>query len=385
MRSRFGVFLLGGLSLQVTLGCKTEAQPAPPSHSRALPSAQPPLSGAAASARPISSDVVAFERALRASKLRLPARSTHEPRLAFARGVFARLGAEELRIFEADTARLVLAQPLEAPRALLTLADGSLLAVGTHQLLHWELGKKHARALPGIVLLPGAELYADAQRADVLWLFDRPGGSSAARLSSFRLAASDAPLLLPEQSIELSAAPAGVLGTTREGVWLYLTSGHAERFAPGGARLPGFGFERSPLPTWALPAQRLDQSLWLDEAGQIERVQLAPRFVRLARTKLAGTAFAADVGDEGRLLAVVAITGDGPRFELQTFDAELKPLARVVLPSETPSGADDWVPRLVRNQEVAVSRHAPRVAVGGPERATIFDAAGQVVFSIPSR
>jgi hypothetical protein len=134
-----------------------------------------------------------------------------------------------------------------------------------------------------------------------------------------------------------------------------------------------------------LPALRLDQSLWLSEAGELSRVQVSPSFRRLSTTRLAGAAFAADAGDQGRLTAVVSITGEGPRFELELFDAELERSARVVLPAETPTGTEDWVQVVTRNQQVVVSPRAPRVAVGGPGRAAIFDASGKVIFSIPSR
>ena len=84
-------------------------------------------------------------------------------------------------------------------------------------------------------------------------------------------------------------------------------------------------------------------------------------------------------------MAIVSITGEGPRFELELFDAQLTERARLVLPSDEPTGTDDWVQVVTANQQLVVSPLAPRVAVGGPSRAVIFDAAGKVIFSIPSR
>jgi hypothetical protein len=79
------------------------------------------------------------------------------------------------------------------------------------------------------------------------------------------------------------------------------------------------------------------------------------------------------------------VTGEGPRFELQLLDGELSQLGRVVLPAEAPTGTDDWVKVVTANQRVAVAPREPRVAVGGPERVTIYDARATPIFSIPSQ
>jgi hypothetical protein len=134
-----------------------------------------------------------------------------------------------------------------------------------------------------------------------------------------------------------------------------------------------------------LPSLRVDHGLWLTEAGELSRAQISPSFRRLEKTTLPGRVFAADVGDRGRLNAIIVVTGDGPRFELLLLDAALRPLARVPLPGEAPTGADDWVQVVSANQQLVASPRAPRVAVGGPSRATIFDASGKVILSIPSR
>jgi hypothetical protein len=134
-----------------------------------------------------------------------------------------------------------------------------------------------------------------------------------------------------------------------------------------------------------LPARRLDQSVWLDEAGQASRVLVSPSYKRLASVQLTGRAVDADVGDEGRLLAVLAVTGPGPRFELLLLDQGLAPLGRALLPSDAPTGADDWVRVVTENQSVAVAPRQAWVAVGGPQRLQIFDAHARAVFSIPSR
>ena len=371
----------------VLLGaCKTEAGSGelPPSPVSSALEVRAPNRREAA---PISSEVVAFEKAVQAKKLSLPARRIHSPQLAFGRGVLGQLGADALRVYDAADFRLLASEPLEGPRALLALADGSLLAIGAQHMLRWEREKKHAASLSRPVLLPGSQVYADAQQSDRFWVFDaggRAGDGRGPTLFSYLLKPGPAELALPEQSIEL-VARGGVFGVTREGTWLYVTASQAERFSPGGLRLSGLALSEPVSPTWLLPARRLDQSLWLDDNGHTSRVLVSPTYKRLATVQLPGRILDAAVGGEGTLLAAIVVTGEGPRFELLLLDPELAELGRVVLPSDPPTGNDDWVKVVTENQTLAVALREKRVAVGGPSRLTIFDGLGRQVFSIPSR
>jgi hypothetical protein len=337
----------------------------------------------------LSSVVVELEKAVQAKKLPPPPRRTHVPSIAFGKGVLGQLTPDALRVFDEVDFRLLATEPLESPRALLALADGSLLAIGARGMLHWEREKKHAKSFPRPVLLPGVHVYADAQRGDRFWVVDVAGKAGDSRgpglLHGYSLEPNDAPLLLPEQTIELTSPRGGGFGVTREGTWLYATAGHGERFSPGGLRLSGLSLGDSALPTWLLPARRLDQSLWLQEGGEVSRVLVSPSYKRLAGTQLPGRVGDADTGDDGRLLAVVVVTGEGPRFELLLLNDQLGQLARLVLPSDEPTGDDDWARVVTENQSVAVAPHERRVAVGGPARVTIFDGEGKPLFSIPSR
>jgi hypothetical protein len=365
------------------LGCKS------PPERRPDPTTKPPIAisstlGPAASARPSRAEVVAFEKQLQQTKLRPPARRIHHARIAFTRGAFAQLGDDALRIFALPDLRVLLTEPVQGPRAVLALPDGSLLAVDAKRLLRWEPGWRQVKSLPRPVLLPDVELYADAARSDWLWVFEPGQERSASRLNGYLLSKVGEPVPTPEQTIEVGP-PGGVLGQTREGVWLYATAERAARFAPAGERLPALELQPAPPRDWVLPSLRVDQALWLSEAGELWRSQVSPSFRRLTQTTRPGTVFSAGVGDEGRLTALVIVTGDGPRFELELLDARLEPSGRVVLPADAPTGSEDWVAVVTANQQVVVNPRAPQVAVGGPARATIFDASGKVIFSIPSR
>jgi len=384
MRGWSKVPFLSCLVLAASFACKGQgrelSQPAPrPAVSTAIAPPEP----TAPPARALSSAVVALEKTLQVEKLSVPPRRSHEPQLAFGKGVFGQLTHDALVVYDTTDFRALASEPLESPRALLALADGSLLALGSRHMLRWQRDQKRATPLARPLVLPGVELYADAQQADLIWIFD--GGSASATLRGYRLQPEAGASALPEQSVELSSAGRGVFGASREGVWLYCTTGHVERLSPGGLRLPGLTVPNGPLPTWIVPTRRLDQSLWLDESGHVARVLVTPTYKLLSSAQLPGTVADVAVGDEGRLLASVVVTGPGPRFELVLLDAALAERGRVVLPAEAPTGADDWIQVVTENQRVAVAPRSERVAVGGPTRVTIFDAGANKVFSIPSR
>lgn len=294
---------------------------------------------------------------------------------------------EELRVLDSSSGELLLRKPLEGARLLVPLVDGALLAVGAKSMLRVDPHSKKVTPFGKPVLLPGAELYPDAVAADRIWVFDvlkLGDGRSRPILSSIVLEPARLGVLLAERSVELELAPGGLLGRTREGVFIYLGKGGAERFGPGGARLPKLSLPSLPGLVWALPARRLDQC-FLFERRRVLRALVSPTFKQLAAVELAGTLLTAAVGDEGRLLAAVVVTGAGPRFELQLFDADLAQLARVVLPSEAPTGEANWVKTVTENQGVTVAPRDGLVAVGGPGRLQVLDAAGKSLFSIPSR
>jgi hypothetical protein len=327
---------------------------------------------------PTARAAVAVERELQASRLSLPPRSRHLPGLAFGAGVLGRLREHDLQVLDDQTLEEVATVPLQQPRAVLGMADGALVALGGDGLVRWVQGERPVVS-PRPVLFPGAELYPDARRGDVLWILEPD--SAPPKLSSYLLGATSSfGVRVPEQVIELRGPRGGTFGVTREGVWLYVTLGEVERFAPSGPRLTSLRADGD-VPSFVLPARRVDQSYWLDDKGGMIRALVSPSFRALRRVSARGAPYVADVGDEGRLLALVSVNGPGPRFELSLFDAELSERGRAVLPAESPTGQSDWVRVVTRNQELAASPRAARVAVGGPDRLTIFDGSGNVVLS----
>lgn len=393
MGSSFALGRLPSFALVALVACKGQAPGEPPP--RGVASAQAASIGSAQAAsfpssppRPVASEVLAFEKALRSRKLSLPALRQHAPQLAFGKGTLGQLTKDALRVFDTSDFQLLAEVPLESPRAVVALADGALLAIGAKVVLRWERDKRRPATLPRPVLLPTAQIYADAQQPDALWVFDdqrRAGvAAGAPTLQLYRLLPGSEALPLPEQSIELGTPAGGSFGVTREGVWLYVTSGQGERLGPSGARLSKLSLGDAALPTWVLPARRLDQSLWVADSGRVSRVLVSPTYKLLGTTQLSGKAIAADAGDEGRLLAVVLATDAEPRFELALLDQDLALRGRAALPADEPTTGDDWVKVVTANQQVSVAARAGLVAVGGPGRLKIFDASAKAIFSIPS-
>jgi hypothetical protein len=387
MRAWLGVVTLS-LALAQLSACDSREKPRPPDGEsgalrqaveRTAPSAQleplPPP-------RPVASAALAVSRSLQANALRLAPAGGRVPRLVLGKGVLGQLTEDSLRVYSTRDASLLVSAPLEKPRALLTLADGALLALGATVMLRVEPGHQPL-SFPKPVLLPGADVFADAVQADRIWIFE--GRRAPPRLSGYRLTKGSQRVLLPEQELELESPAGGVVGTTREGVWLYFTAGRAERFGPGGARLKGLTTSELAAPSWSLPTRRLDQQYLIDERGQVTRALVTPHFRKLSRHELGLLPFAAAVADEGQLLAIVAVVGDGPTFELRLFDQALLEQGRAALPAEPPTGRDDWVQVVTRNLHLAAAPREPLVAVGGPDGALIFDARAKQVLSIPSR
>jgi hypothetical protein len=372
----FGVF---ACSLCVTLGgCRAN----PSTHHRA--DADAPVPSASVGVSASRDAITAVERELQATKLMPPPRRRHLPRLAFGAGALGRLRDDDVQVLDS----LILAElaliPLEQPRAVVAMADGALVAVGSGGVVRWERGKRVAPPGARFVLFPGAELYPDARQSDLLWVLEPD--SAPPKLNGYRLGVGAlSGVLMPELVIELKSPRGGTFGVTREGVWLYHTANRVERLAPSGLQLPGLSGGLPVAPGWSLPARRVDQSLFVDDAGTLTRALVSPVFKSLAAARAAGKTYAADVGDAGRLLAIVSVTGAGPRFELALFDSELLERGRALLPAESPTGERDWIRTVTRNQELAVAPQDARVAVGGPDRLTIYDGAANVTLSIPIR
>jgi hypothetical protein len=357
----------------------------PPGAEQFLAPNAPPGDSAAPepSAAPSSSAGAVFLRDVQASKLVVPPQVGQLPRLALSRTALARLTNDGWEVRALSDFHVLASRLLGHPLAVLALADGTFLALDLDRCERFDPSNKKVQSLPAVPLLLGAELQPDAQQPDRIWTLEG-GADKPAQLSSYRLAPSDAKLVLPETTTELAAGAAHRFGLTREGIFLHLLPGSIERWGPGGARLAALSMPDGDLPTWALPAKRLDQSLWLRDSGAIERVWLSTPFKVLGHAQLAGRPVTAAVGNRGELLAAVVVTGPGPRFELQLLDGELKELGRAVLPSEEPTGGEDWVRVVTDNQRLAVSLDGKNVAVGGPARLRIFDARAHELFSIPS-
>lgn len=376
-------------ALLLARGCKEK-----PDHAAPAPSAPAPRASTSATApeslglelapRPSSSAGALVLRSVQASKLDVPPQVDQLPRLALSRSLLGRLTSTGWEVRSLGDFHELASRPLSHPLAVLALADGSLVALDTDRSERFDVATQKVQTLPALPLLPGVRLFADAQQLDRIWALEGRSGRPAS-LSGYRLSKSDDKLVLPETTTELGEGASHGFGLTRDGIFLHLLRGRVERWGPSGARLAALTMPEAELPTWALPAKRLDQSLWLRDSGALERVWLSTPFKVLGRAQLAGRPVTAAVGNRGELLAAVIVTGPGPRFELELMDAELHELGRVVLPGDEPTGKGDWVRVVTANQHLAVSNDAPRVVVGGPDRLRIFDAGAHELFSIPSR
>jgi hypothetical protein len=118
----------------------------------------------------------------------------------------------------------------------------------------------------------------------------------------------------------------------------------------------------------ALPAKRLDHVWLLMHDGTLVLTQLGATLAEVERVTGGALPFDAASNDEG--LAVLELEQAPPRprrwrLVVYTHDGERRFHADI--PDESaPGTTDDWVAAVTRNKNVAVSRHEPWVAVGGP-------------------
>jgi hypothetical protein len=343
----------------------------------------PPPSSTGAAVTPSSNPAIDVQREVQARRLRPSPRRENVPRLAFARKALGQLTTDALRVYSEEDGNLVVEAALEGPRAVVALADGALLGLGARALVRVD-GKKVTR-LAKPVFLPGSDLFADAVQPDRIWIAQGRSPGAQPSLSAYRLAPGTEGVILPERVLPIDAPSGGSFGLTREGVWLYFGPERIERFGPGGARLAGLAWAALKEPFLALPTRRLDQEYLFDDAGHLTRALVTPLFRKLSETDLGTTPLAACMADGARVLAAIAIVGAGPKFELRLFDEKLAAAGQAALPTELPTGRDDWLQVVTRSLELACSPHADRVAVGGPDQVQIFDGRGQRVLSIPSR
>jgi hypothetical protein len=330
---------------------------------RALPDVSAP-----AVARPVPSSLVEFRR----RNLGLIPRRYPAGRLAFGRGRIGQLTSEALVVRSLSDFGVVGSQPVAAPRQLLGLTDGSLMAVGRDQVFRLPPGttrfEEHRRA----TLFADSTLIADARDAQRFWVA-HPGTD---QLYLYLLGgAEDLVLpfaqLLPIQDCDhqalASLADGSFVCTTRRGIRHFWAEGKHEELV----------FTRPESGIWRLvPARRIDQVWAAGNDRKLELYQLSRRAELVRTLDLPDQPL--DVAARGQLLALVTVfhvPGQPREWALRVLDDAGHPRFTQPLPASEDLTRDDWVARVLEDRSVVLSMDGSRVAVGGPRLLMVWETA----------
>jgi hypothetical protein len=300
--------------------------------------------------------------------LKLSPRRASTSRIALGKGRLGVLTESALLVRSTTTFDQTLTFPLERPRGLLGLTDGSLVALGGANTLRLLPQDTKPKLFPRVTLLPDSSLLSDRVNPDRLWVLPRSGSI----LFAFDVVEGGSSLLAPSASVDLDAFDRRAIGSLRDGSFLYTSGGGYRQFYGLGKREPIVGESRDvfrilpgarPDTAWVFHAK--DATLYMVLNGKLEK----QRSIALETTPF-------DAESSGGYLAVLELAQPEDAawsFLLEVFDGTGKRRLRAPLDA-IESFDDDWLDKLTENRSVAVQSEPPLVAVGGPTHVDVWAA-----------
>jgi hypothetical protein len=317
---------------------------------------------------------------LRARRLELTPRSVPAERIAFGHGRLGQLTHDALVVRDSHGFQVVVELPVEAPRRLVGLGDGSLLAAGRERVLRLPKGATRPEEHGRVTLFADSTVLPDARDPQRLWVA-HPGDRT---LYLHQLKAGGAAGMLPfDQLLPVEGCDGRGLTTLGDGSFACTTSAGLRHFWPEGKRVD-LSLPAARGAVWRLlPTSRIDQVWMAREQGKLDLYQLGTT-AGLLRT-LALRDQPIDIAARGKSVAVVSVThppGEARRWSVVVLDEQGKELMQAAVPGTENVATDDWVAELLLNRGVVLSRDETEVAVGGPSSLTVWDiASGRQLFS----
>jgi hypothetical protein len=336
----------------------SDAPPIPPQIPAASGSARPrPPSSELADAGAAPARVPLDPKLRRA--LKLSPRRAAPSLVACGKGRIGVVTEDALLVRSTSAYAETLKFPLEGPRGVLALGDGSLVGIGAANTLRLLPHDSKPKLLPKAPFLPDSSLLADRVNPDRFWNLPRVGGT----LFGFDAVQSGASVLGASAWIEIDGYDRRAIGSLRDGSFLYTSGTGFRQFYGAGKREPVLGDSRD---VWRiLPAARPD-STWVFSRNEARLYMVLGGKLEKQRTiALETTPF--DAESSGNTLAVLELAqpDDAPwGFVLEVFDAGGKRRFRAQLEAVETFGAD-WAKRLSDNRAIAVCSEPRVVAVGG--------------------
>jgi hypothetical protein len=317
---------------------------------------------------------------LRERALMLEPRAGPSDRIVFGKGRVGQLMDEQL-VVRSTSGQEVVRAPIQSPRGLIELGDGSLLAADRDHLYLLPAASTKIEVKPRVTLFFDSAILADRRTSSEFWviypsgpalyhydLATEAGGQSGAGVG----------LLLFKEYVELGPKIGpGRVGATvglKDGsfalvagarLWRVYGSGRADPMEPPDPERPV---------TRLLAAQKLGEIWALRGDGKAERLALGRRMRRVGEVALDPPPF--DFATSDAHLAVVHLAqrrGEAKKFSLGVYDLSGKRVLDRGLPAPSGFAGEDWVARVTRDQAVVLSQHEPLVAVGGPGRLQVWD------------
>jgi hypothetical protein len=300
-------------------------------------------------------------------------RSVPAERLAFGRDRLGQLTAAALVVRDTRSFQVVVELPLEAPRRLVGLGDGSLLVAGGERVFRLPKAAARPEEHGRVTLFADSAILPDARDARRLWVA-HPGDRT---LYLYQLEDRGPPGMLPfEQLLPVEGCDGRGLTTLGDGSFACTTAAGLRHFWPEGKRVD------LPLPpasggVWRLlPTNRIDQVWVAREKGKLELYQLGAAAAPLRTLELRDQPI--DIAAQGKSVAVVSVAhprGEARRWSILVLDEQGKELMQAVIPGAENVAADDWVAKLLLDRSVVLSRDEAQVAVGGPSSLAVWDIA----------
>jgi hypothetical protein len=310
-------------------------------------------------------------------KMKMPARRSPAPNIAFGKHRLGILSEDAFVVRDAEKLDAVLHFSMEHPRAIATLADGSLLAAGSTKTFRLMPHDEKPRTMSRLLLLPSSALFGDRRAVDRFWVL--PGMGKTLYGYDAVLGAS---LVAPAEWIELDGFDHRSVVSVRDGSFVYTTEHGVMQFYGAHQKTPLEGDVRSAIRL--VPGSRPD-TIWAvsTKDARLQRL-LAGKLYPLKTVNLEQPAFDAAASEDVLAVLELAEPDDAPwSFVLEVFDIGGARRFRVDLPAEESLG-EGWETRLARDRGLAVSEAPVRVAVGGPGHLDVFDGkTGSKVFSAP--
>lgn len=302
-----------------------------------------------------------------------------------------RVAKDEVEAFGISPLARESREPLLGARFGLALKDGAFVGLGTKELLLLPNPERKRDddvqlRTPRVSVFPGSQLFADRREERDIWVhhpFD-------ASLYRYEVAPSTNVLLPMKEVVELKDYDHGAFAGLANGSFVYSVGKQLYQIFPGGeAKKLGELNELSAKVWRILPTERIDQAWVMDETGKAVRVNLADR-LRVSSTLPSPVAKPEDGAavtqppapfdtlSSGKYIARLVVTSgkDERHWKLIVNDLAGKQVLDEDLPGDVLDDGkayDDWIARVTRNYELAISDGPPLVAVGGPNRITLWD------------